>query len=137
MRTTRPSSRRAPAARPGLAAVELLMATVIVGILAAATVPAFANPRGRANLERMQGDLERYARAQAAYLQAHGGYAAGPAPLGVRASDGVLLTPIEGTATGWSVRAAHPSAERGTCALFHGSATPVEPATAPGVIACR
>ena len=123
--------------RPGVAAVELVMATVIVGILAAASVPAFANPAARANSARVRADLARYARAQDAYFGVHGRYATTLEQLGVRASAGVLLTPVEGTADGWSVRAVHPSAEPGTCALHHGRVAPVAPATAPGVIACR
>jgi Tfp pilus assembly protein PilE len=113
------------------------MATVIVGVLAAATVPAFANPRAHANSTKVRADLARYARAQDAYFGVHGRYASSLDQLALRASEGVLLTPVEGTADGWSVRAVHPSAAPGTCALHHGSAAPVAPATAPGVIACR
>ena len=128
---------RLPSARRGFTLVELLIVVVIIGILSAAAVPAFANPRARANLSKVKSDLHHYAQAEEAYFHDHGTYTPSLALLGVQASEGVLLTPIEGTASGWSVRAVHPSADPVTCALYFGSAASVSPATEPGVIACR
>jgi hypothetical protein len=55
---------------------------------------------------------------------------------GFRTTDGVTITVVEATATGWSVSAEHPSVVE-ECGLFIGNAAPVGPAVSEGEVACQ
>ncbi|HET9947478.1 MAG TPA: hypothetical protein VFQ22_01005, partial [Longimicrobiales bacterium] len=52
------------------------------------------------------------------------------------ASDGVTVTVGEASGAGWSAAATHQGLPGESCAIFHGSATPVTPATVESQIAC-
>ena len=123
--------------RGGFTLIELLLAVVVIGILAAAAVPAFANTRGKANLAKVKSDLRHLIQAEEAFFNDRGEYTTNLALLSVQPSPGVLLTPIEATRTGWSARAVHPSATPVTCAVYYGSASAVSPATRAGQVACE
>lgn len=128
-------ARRAP--RAGFTLIELLVALVIVGLLAAFAIPRFANTTGKANLANVKSDLHNLVSAQESYFNERQAYASTLALLNVRGSPGVDLTIVSAAPTGWSAQAVHPAAVPVTCAVFYGSASPLPPATAEGVIACR
>ena len=132
---SRPIPRRRAA---GFTLIELLIVIVIIGILAALVIPAFATTKGTANVARVKSDLHNLAAAQESYFYERATYAPSLALLtGVTISPGVSVTIVEATASGWSATAVHPAAVPVTCSLFYGNATPVAPATAPGQILCR
>ena len=51
-------------------------------------------------------------------------------------SEGVNITIGEATNTGWSATAFHSGLAAETCALYHGQAAPVTPATVVSAVAC-
>ncbi len=126
-----------PAARAGFTLIELMICVVIIGLLAAVAVPRFANTTAKANLAAVKSDLRNLASAQETYLAEHHEYASSLALLDAKTSPGVQVTLVEASAAGWSAQAVHPAAVPVTCAVFHGQATPVAPATAEGRISCR
>ena len=136
MSLRRPPARRVRP-RGGFTLIELLLAVVVIGILAASAVPAFANTRGKANLAKVKSDLRHLVEAEETFFNDRGTYTDNAALLGVQPSPGVLLTLIEASANGWSARAVHPSATPVTCAVYYGSAGAVSPATRPGQVACE
>jgi hypothetical protein len=48
----------------------------------------------------------------------------------------VTVTIVEGTGSGWSATTTHPLSYPIVCAIYHGTAAPVAPATREGVITC-
>lgn len=126
-----------PARRAGFTLIELMVCVVIVGVLAAVSVPRFANTKGKANLAAMKSDLHNLISAQETYFNENQAYAPTLAVLDARTSPGVQVTLVEATASGWSAQSVHPAAVPVTCAVFYGQAVPLAPATAEGVIACR
>ena len=126
-----------PSNKRGFTLIEILIALVIVGILAAIAIPTFATTTAKADIASVQSDLRNLATAQEDYYYQHATYAPSYALLNVTPSPGVLVTIVEAGASGWSATAVHPAAVPVTCAAFYGSATPVPPATAQGKIACR
>ena len=129
-----------PARRAGFTLIELMVCVVIIGVLAAVSVPRFANTKGKANLAAVKSDLHNLITAQETYFNEHQAYAASLASLallGSAGSQGVSVTLVEATASGWSAQAVHPAAVPVTCAVFYGQAAPLTPATVEGVIACR
>ena len=141
MRTShRISARRFPLMRQprrGFTLIELLIVVVIIGILAALAIPKFASTKGKAHFAAMKSDLHNLATAQESYFYEKNAYAPSIALLNVAASQGVTLTIVEATTSGWSATAVHPATVPVSCALYYGTATPIAPATEPGKVACR
>lgn len=142
--TARPRAPRRVArhrpARPerlGFTIIELLVATVVIGILAAVATPALAGVRARATLSTLRSDLHHLATLQEQHFYERSRYADAMAAFPGTASPGVTLTLVEGTVTGWSAQAEHPHTAGVRCAVFYGSAAPLAPATQAGAIACR
>src|ERR1035437_1495206 len=101
--------------------VEILVVVVIIGILAAISIPRFAATKGTAYTSQLKSDLRNLSIAQESYFNQHGTYA----------TDALLLTPqfipsarntltiVQATSGGWSATAT--SANTSTvCALFYG-----------------
>ena len=130
-------ARRRSARRPGFTLIEIMICLVIVGILAAVAIPRFANTTGKANVATVKADLHHLVQAQEGYFHEHQTYAPDPGVLGLRASRGVVVTMVAASGTGWSAQAVHPAAVPVTCAVYYGTAAPLPPAGAEGVIACR
>lgn len=125
------------AARPGFSLIELLVVIVIIGILAAAAIPKFANTTSKAELANVKSDLHALVLAEESYYTDHTTYAASLALLGVQVSQGVNVTVVEAGPDGYSALAVHPSAVPVTCAVYYGRVAPMAPAVTEGEITCR
>lgn len=122
------------ASRKGFTLIELLIVVVIIGLLAAISIPKFQNTRGRAHIATMQADLKNLSTAQEGYFVLNTRYATNLAGVSFRPSANVTVEILEGTEQGWSAKATLGAAN---CVVFYGQATPVSPATREGVIACE
>jgi type IV pilus assembly protein PilA len=123
--------------RAGFSLIELLIVVVIIGILAAIAIPAFANTKGKALVAKVKSDLRQLATAEEGYYYGTGQYTTDLSLLGLAASPGVTLTIVSATASGWSATGTAVGANPTSCALFYGSAPPVAPATVEGVLTCQ
>jgi prepilin-type N-terminal cleavage/methylation domain-containing protein len=123
----------------GFTLIELLIVVVIIGVLAAIAIPKFSTTKEKAILTTMKGDLRNLATSQEAYISDNLTYYPGPVPsaaLTYNPSQGVAVALSSVTASGWAATATSPGRTTWTCAIFVGTAAPVAPATAEGVIAC-
>ena len=133
------SSLFVPRSLRGFTLIELLIVIVIIGVLAAIAIPKYNSVKARAYFTVMRSDLRNLATAQEAYQQMSGAFYGGPIPApgtSIRPSTGVTITIVEASASGWAARATHASAPGKACAVFHGDAAAVAPATTAGEIAC-
>ena len=123
--------------RKGFTLIELLIVVVIIGILAAIAIPAFANTKGKALITKVKSDLKNLATAQEGYFYGAGEYTDDLARLDLQPSPGVTLEIVAATASGWSATGTAAGAAPTTCAIFYGSAAPVAPATIEGQLTCE
>ena len=122
--------------RRGFTLIELLIVVVIIGILAAIAIPKFANTKGKSYASSLKSDLRNLASQQEGYFHQNETYGGSLGALGMIASPGAVLSIVEATNGGWSATATHPSADPLICAVYYGTAAPVAPATAEGVVHC-
>jgi prepilin-type N-terminal cleavage/methylation domain-containing protein len=122
--------------KSGFTIVELLIVVVIIGILTAIAVPKFQQVKGRARSAALRADLRNLATAQEEYLGDFHVYANSIALLPYHSSEGVTVTIVEATGGGWSATTTHPLSYPLVCAIYHGTAAPVAPATQEGAINC-
>jgi len=121
----------------GFTLIELLIVVVIIGILAAIAIPKFTSAREKAFLASMKTDLRNLATLQDIYHNSNFSYSSDPAALEFVTSDGVTVTITPGaTGRGWSASATHQGLPGESCAIFHGNAAPLAPATVISQITC-
>ena len=123
----------------GFTLIELLIVVVIIGLLAAIALPKFGFTKERAYVSTMKSDLRNLATAQEAYWNDYATYYAGSVPssqLLYKPSPSVTITIAEATNGGWGASAVHIGTAV-VCALYSGSASPVSPATAQGLVTCQ
>jgi prepilin-type N-terminal cleavage/methylation domain-containing protein len=121
----------------GFTLIELLIVVVVIGILAAIAIPKFSAVREKAFLASLKSDLRNVATLQDIYHNTNYTYSTVQADLGFNASDGVTVAIAEADGTGWSASAVHSGYVGRSCALYHGGATPLAPATVESAIACN
>jgi prepilin-type N-terminal cleavage/methylation domain-containing protein len=122
--------------RSGFTLIELLIVVVIIGILAAIAIPKFQSTKGKAYFASMKSDLHNLTTAQETYFYEKREYTDNLDSLRFQPSSGVVLVIDEATPTGWAATTTHPMSAPHLCRLFVGNATPIAPATEPGVVSC-
>jgi prepilin-type N-terminal cleavage/methylation domain-containing protein len=122
--------------RAGFTLIELLIVVVIIGILAAIAIPKFSSTRERAFVAGMKADLRNLASMQELYHNVHFSYSTDQDALEFTTSDGVTVNIGEASGQGWSATAVHIGLPSVTCALYHGNAAQVAPATVESMITC-
>ena len=126
--------------------IEVLVVTIIIGVLAAIAIPRYSASKARAHTAVMKSDLRNLASTQATWHDSTRTFTAGTAinrgstqqTIGVspafRVSPGVELVVTVAGPNGWSAVATHTATSR-TCAIFIGTAA-VAPATSEGAPGC-
>jgi prepilin-type N-terminal cleavage/methylation domain-containing protein len=120
----------------GFTIIELMIVVVIIGILAAISIPKFVNTKEKAYLASMKADLRNLVTAEEAYIAEFYTYSSN---LGTtyQTSAGVTVTLQNVSASGWAATAAHNGTAKG-CAIFYGTVgAPPAPATQEGEPACN
>lgn len=124
-------------AQRGFTLIELLIVVVIIGILATIAIPKFAATRGKAFYATMRSDLHNLTTAEEGYFYDRAIYSNSLDSVKFWGTRGDNIVIVEATATGWSATATHQLSYPKFCALFMGSAAPVPPATAAGIVTCQ
>jgi len=128
---------------PGFTLLELIIVTVMMGILAAIAFPIYRGFREDAATATLQEELRLISTAEEMYFVEFDRYTDDPSRLDYRLRDDVQLElQTAGGAsgggdpgTGWAGRITDP--DFGVrCAVFHGAAAPYAPATVEGQVAC-
>ena len=122
--------------RSGFTLIEILIVVVVIGILSAIAIPKFQVAKGRARAAALKADLRNLATAQEEYLIANQVYANNIAALGFTGSAGVTVTIVQAIPGGWSATTTHPLSLPLICAIYHGTAAPLAPATQESRITC-
>ena len=120
----------------GFTLIELLIVVVVIGILAAIAIPKFSSARENAFISAIKADLRNLATQQELYYNENYTFTTDLDATGFVASEGVNITPLEGHNTGWSVSAVHSGLLSESCAIYHGNAAQVAPATVESRVAC-
>jgi len=121
----------------GFTLIELLIVVVIIGILAAIAIPKFTSAREKAFLATMKTDLRNLATLQDVYHNSNFTYSSDPVALEFTTSEGVTVTITPGaTGQGWSASSTHLGLTGEACAIFHGNAAALAPATVVSQITC-
>lgn len=121
----------------GFTLLELLIATVMLGILAAIALPIYQGVRERAATSALQSELRTLRNAQELYFVENDGYTDDLGVLDYEPGSDVEveLRAASGGDIGWAGRLSHRNFDV-RCAVFQGSVSPYDPATAEGSIAC-
>lgn len=121
----------------GFTLIELLIVVVIIGILAAIAIPKFSSTREKAFFATMKTDLKNLATMQEVYHNTHYTFSTVHTDLQFVQSEGVTVSIGEASGTGWSAVATHVAfGTAESCAVYHGKAAPVAPATVVSQMTC-
>jgi prepilin-type N-terminal cleavage/methylation domain-containing protein len=120
----------------GFTLIELLIVVVIIGILASIAIPKFSAVREKAFIAAVKADLRNLANLQDVYYNDNYTYTTSTSAIGYQPTEGVTLTIGVATNTGWSATGVHAGLVAQSCAIFHGDAAAVAPATTVSVVQC-
>ncbi len=123
----------------GFSLIELLLVTLIIGILATIAIPRLTSARDRAFVATMQADLRNLATQQEIHYADELTYSDDLDDLEFAASDRVTVTVVEASGTGWSATATHAAFDNTDgCSVYYGdaAATTLGAPAGPGEIAC-
>jgi prepilin-type N-terminal cleavage/methylation domain-containing protein len=132
-----PSAGEVRVDRRGFTLLELLVVSVILGILVALAVQRFANTKEKTYLASMKADLRNLVTAQVVYSTDSLRYTTliGPGGLVYQTTTGNASPTIAITRDGFTASMSNANTTK-TCAVFIGSSS-LAPATVEGVPACR
>jgi type IV pilus assembly protein PilA len=119
----------------GFTLIELMMVTLIIGLLAAVVIPRFNANKERAFIASMKSDLRNLIVSQDNYHEEYLTFTASTAALSAAESQGVTISITGADAFGWSATASH-TATLKSCAVFVGNAPVTAPASDPGELDC-
>ncbi len=119
----------------GFTLIELLIVMVVIGVLAAIAMPKFTGSREKAFINTLKADLRNLSSLQEIYHGDNVTYSTVLSDLQFTPSSGVTVTVVTADGLGWSATASHTGTTE-TCAIFHGQAAALAPATIVGVVAC-
>jgi prepilin-type N-terminal cleavage/methylation domain-containing protein len=122
--------------KAGFTLIELLIVVVIIGLLASIAIPKFQSVRERAYMASLRADLHNLATQQDIYYNDSYSYSPSISDLEFNQSEGVTITFGEAHNLGWSASAAHAALALESCAIYHGSAAQVAPATVISRVQC-
>ena len=120
----------------GFTLIELLIVVVIIGILAAIAIPKFSSTREKAFMSAAKADLRNLASLQEVYYNDNYTFTTDLNAVGFSGTDGITVTFGEATNLGWSASAVHAGMPAESCAIYHGNATQLAPATVPSAVGC-
>ena len=121
----------------GFTLIELLIVVVIIGILAAIAIPKFTSAREKAFISASKTDLRNLANLQELYYNDNYSYTSDLNAVGFVPSEGVTITVAEADNLGWSATASHSGLPSTTCAIYHGNAAQLAPATVESAVQCN
>ncbi len=125
----------------GFTLIEILIVTVVLGLLASIAIPKFSSARENAFVATVVSDLRNLSSQMELYQASNLVYPDDVALLTeFTASEDVTVTITETIlGSGWAATASHAGLVGAQCGLFYGngSAANATPATVAGVIACN
>ncbi len=128
----------------GFTLIELMLVTVLIGLLATIAIPKYTNMRERARIATLISDLRNLMTAQEAYFENSGSYADDQSQLPIMNTSPYTdldLWELQGNGYGWRARARLSDQPTVRCGVFIGQASgqPSVPGIGPvqeGQITC-
>lgn len=114
-----------PVGRSGFSLIELMIVTLIIGLLAAIALPKFSEVQAKAQFAAIGNDLRNLGASQERFYQNYSTYSVSLDGLDFVPTEGVEIEVIEASARGWAAWATHIALEEGKgCSIYLGTATP-------------
>lgn len=109
--------------RGGFTLIELMVVTVVIGLLAAIALPRFDSFRQRAHFTSILNDFRNLGAAQERYYQLNQEYAVDLADIDFALTEGVDLEVTEASVRGWAAVGTHNALDAAQgCAIYLGDA---------------
>jgi prepilin-type N-terminal cleavage/methylation domain-containing protein len=121
--------------RAGFTFIEMLVVTIVIGVLATIAYARLQSQKERAIVAAMTSDLKALAEEQEAHYFQNRFYSNDLTVLNSMTSPGDTVVILEATPSGWSGRIYNPKTPK-QCYIFVGQAAPVGSAVREGLINC-